>query len=235
MTDNAIAILPARGGSKRIPRKNIREFVGRPAIAWPLAAARASGLFRGIFVSTDDTEIEACARELGADVPFLRDAALADDYTGTTDVIRDAIVRIGLEPTTPVCCIYPTAFFLTVDDLIESYASLEKGPNWVIALGEYRTPIDRAYRLVEGCALPRDRTKMSLRSQDLDPAYFDAGQFYWARAKTWLDPSAQIWDGAAAFLFPTARAHDIDTPEDWALAEQAMRLRQNGNAAAFSN
>jgi N-acylneuraminate cytidylyltransferase len=215
----AVAILPARGGSKRIPRKNIRPFLGRPAIAWPIAAAKASDLFDRIVVTTDDAEIAEVARAEGADVPFLRDAALSDDHAGTTEVIRDAVTRLGLAPLVPVCCIYPTALFITPGDLADGAARLDAA-RWVLCVGRYDTPIDRAYRQAEGGFVPRDRSKMELRSQDLEPAFYDVGQFYWAKAGTWADPEARIWDGADAVTLPPERAVDIDTPEDWVRAER---------------
>lgn len=218
----AVAILPARGGSKRIPRKNIREFAGRPAMGWPIAAALDSALFARVVVTTDDAEIAAAARALGAEVPFLRDPALADDYTGTTDVIRDAVAQLALTPETPVCCIYATALFLRADDLAEGLRLLEGGATWAMSVAEYPTPIDRAYRREGDRLLPRQPEMMPKRSQDLDPAYYDVGQFYWAKAATWLDPEARVWDGAAGVEVPAERAIDIDTEADWARAEMAF-------------
>ena len=224
---HAIAILPARGGSKRIPGKNIRPFASTPAIGWPIRAAQNSGCFAQIIVSTDDPAIAAVARGLGAEVPFLREAALSDDHSGTTAVIRDAVQRLGLTPDTAVCCIYPTAFFVTADDLKQGLLRLNSGADWVLTLGAYRTPIDRAYRATaQDRVVARQPDKMPLRSQDLDPAYFDAGQFYWARAATWADPLARVWDGAAGVILPAERCIDIDTPDDWALAERMFTLLQ---------
>lgn len=224
MTD-AIAILPARGGSKRIPGKNSRAFAGRPALGWPILAAQSAGCFARIVVSTDDAGIAATARGLGAEVPFTRDAALSDDHSGTTDVMRDAVLQLNLAPDTPVCCLYPTAFFVTTDDLQQGLLHLNAGADWVLALGEYRTPIDRAYRATGvGRVVARQPEMMPLRSQDLEPAFFDAGQFYWARAATWTDPAARVWDGAAGVILPPEHCIDIDTPEDWALAERMFAL-----------
>lgn len=223
---NAIAILPARGGSKRIPRKNIRDFHGRPAIGWPIAAALASGLFARLVVTTDDAEIAQVAVAFGAEAPFLRTADLSDDHSGTTDVIRDSVKRLALGPEVAVCCIYPTALFITPVDLTCGYQRLEDGADWVLGVGAYHNPIDRAYRL-EGCRLvPRQPDKMTMRSQDLETAYFDAGQFYWARAERWLDTAAHVWDGAAGVVLPPERAVDIDTPEDWARAERLAALQR---------
>jgi N-acylneuraminate cytidylyltransferase len=225
--DSAIAILPARGGSRRIPRKNIRPFAGRPAIAWPIAAARASGLFERIVVTTDDAEIAATARGEGAEVPFTRDPALADDHTGTTEVIADAVARLALPGKTAVCCIYPTALFLEPGDLAEGRRKLDRGATWVLAVGRYATPIERAYRKSGERFVPCDPQAMERRSQDLDPAFYDAGQFYWAHAETWSDPAARVWDGADAVEIPDARCVDIDTPEDWARAERLFALARS--------
>lgn len=217
----AIAIIPARGGSKRIPRKNVLPFAGRPAIGWPIAAALASGLFGRVVVTTDDAEIAEAARAAGAEVPFARDAGLADDHTGTTEVIRDAVERLGLADDVPVCCIYATAFFVTAGDLQTGFKRLSEGADWALSLGEYRTPIQRAYRQVgDGRVAAMDPEQMPKRSQDLEPAFFDAGQFYWARAGKWRDAQARVWDGAAGVVLPPERCIDIDTPADWDLAER---------------
>ena len=219
-SDAPVLILPARGGSKRIPRKNVRPFAGRPAIGWPIAAGRASGLFARIVVTTDDEEIARTARDCGAETPFTRAAALSDDHAGTTEVIRDAVARLGLPGATPVCCLYATAFFVTPEDLAQGLAALRDGANWALSLGAYRTPIQRAYRRDGDRVAAIDPGRMPMRSQDLEPAYYDAGQFYWARAATWADPAARVWDGAAPVILPDARCIDVDTPEDWARAER---------------
>lgn len=224
-TKDAIAILPARGGSKRIPRKNIRHFIDKPAIGWPISAAISSELFTRVVVTTDDIEIAQVAESLGAEVPFRRDATLADDYTGTTEVIRDAVDRLRLAPNVAVCCIYPTALLITANDIIKGYALLNEGANWVLSVGEYSTPIERAYKMESGKLVPRQLEMMPKRSQDLLPAFFDAGQFYWGRAKSWSDPDARVWDGAAGVVLPPERAVDIDTLDDWVRAEQLATLK----------
>ncbi|UWQ22017.1 pseudaminic acid cytidylyltransferase [Jannaschia sp. W003] len=217
----SVAILPARGGSKRIPRKNVRDFLGRPAIAWPIAAART--VFDRVVVTTDDAEIAAVAEGEGAEVPFFRDAALSDDHTGTTEVIADAVARLGLAGEEAVACIYPTAMLIRADDLRAGLAKLDAA-RWVLSLGEYRTPIRRAYRRDGDGFAAMEPDAMPMRSQDLAPAFFDAGQFYLARAATWRDPAARVWDGAAGVVLPEERAVDVDTPEDWARAERMARL-----------
>lgn len=219
-----IAILPARGGSKRIPRKNIRDFAGKPAIGWPLCAALDADLFDRVIVSTDDTEIADTARSLGAEIPYLRRPELSDDHTGTTDVIRDVMQRLEIAPDASVCCIYATAVFVSAADLAHGYDLLQGGADWVMAVAEYASPIDRAYRRDGDRLMPCDREKMSTRTQDLAPAYYDAGQFYWAKSATWLDPDARVWDGAAAVEIPAERAIDIDTEQDWMRAEMAFEF-----------
>lgn len=219
-----VLILPARGGSKRIPRKNLRSFAGRPAIGWPIAAGQASALFDRIVVTTDDPEIATVARSLGAQVPFVRDPSLSDDHAGTTEVIRDAVSRLDLPGDTPVCCLYPTAFFVTAEDLHAGLTALRGGATWALSLGKYRTPIQRAYRRDGGGVAAFDAQQMHQRSQDLEEAFYDAGQFYWARAATWADPQARVWDGAAAVVLPDDRCIDVDTPDDWARAERLAEM-----------
>jgi len=221
---DAIAVLPARGGSKRIPKKNIKDFQGRPAIGWPIATAFASGLFDRVVVTTDDPEIARIAETQGAEVPFLRDAKLSDDHSGTTEVVRDAVTRLGLPSHVAVCCIYPTAFFVTPQDLEQGYQLLMDGAEWVMTVGEYATPIERAYRRQGDRLLPNQPELMPMRSQDLEPAFFDAGQFYWAQAAQWQKQDARIWDGAAGVILPPERAVDIDTPADWDRAERLFKL-----------
>lgn len=152
-------------------------------------------------------------------MPFLRDPALADDFTGTTEVIRDAVNRLDPAADTPVCCIYATALFVRTEDLREGLSRLDHS-TWVLTFGVYATPIDRAYRRDGDRFVPRNLAMMPKRSQDLAPAYFDAGQFYWARAATWRDVTARVYDGAAGIILPEERAVDIDTEEDWRRAER---------------
>jgi len=222
-----VAIIPARGGSKRIPFKNGRAFHGKPMMSWPIATARDSGLFSRIVVSTDDAELAECARLSGAQVPFVRAAGLADDHTGTTEVIRDAIARLELAPDVLVCCIYPTAAFATSEDLRQAHQKLVSGnANWVLTVGEFPAPVDRGYRRTSSGFVPRWPENMPARSQDLEPMYFDAGQFYWASVATWMQPGAHVWDGADAVVLPRERCVDIDTEDDWALAESLFSLQR---------
>ena len=225
-----IAVIPARGGSKRIPRKNIRPFLGKPIIAWPIEAARDSGLFDHIIVSTDDEEIASVARQWGAEVPFLRPAALADDHTGTMPVVAHA-VRWALEhnwPADPVCCIYATAPFVTPDDLRKGHELLlQTGKAHVFSVAPFPYPIQRALRITEDGGIKMFQPEhFHSRSQDLEQAWHDAGQFYWSRAQAVLQDIPIFSEQASPVKLPPHRVQDIDTEEDWKRAEILMRILQ---------
>jgi pseudaminic acid cytidylyltransferase len=224
-----LAILPARGGSKRIPRKNVRPFGGRPMIAWAIAAARDSGLFDRVVVSTDDTGIGEVARAHGAEVPFWRPPELADDHAPTVPVIAHATQALGLPDDAAVCCIYPATPLLAADDLRRGLALLEAGASgYVFPVAAYPSPVQRALRRdADGATHPLYPQYTQTRTQDLEPAYFDAGQFYWARAATWR-AGLGIHGHATTLVLPEWRVVDIDTPDDWTRAEalcQALRAR----------
>jgi N-acylneuraminate cytidylyltransferase len=222
-----IAVIPARGGSKRIPRKNIRSFCGKPMIAWPIAAAQASGLFEHILVSTDDAEIAEVARQAGAEVPFTRPAELADDHSGTIPVIAHA-VRWALSqgwPVEAVCCIYPTAAMLSAEDLTEGLNRLgRQGSDFVISATDYASPIYRAFLQTEDGGVEMVfPDQYHARSQDLPRALHDAAQFYWGRADAWLTVEALFGPRSQAMVIPRWRVQDVDTPEDWTRAEALFR------------
>ncbi len=220
-----IAIIPARGGSKRIPRKNVRPFAGRPMIAHAIGAAQASGLFDRIVVSTDDAEIAGVALAWGAEVPFTRPAALADDLTPTVPVIRHAIEALGLAEQDLACCIYACVPLLKPSDLVACHDQLAAagGTGFAFPVAAFASPIQRALRRdPEGRAQPFDPSHVGTRTQDLEPAYFDAGQFYWADVRTWRS-GASPHVGGLTFLLPAWRVVDIDTPEDWERAEALWR------------
>lgn len=222
-----VAVIPARGGSKRIPRKNIKPFCGKPMIAWSIAAALKSGSFDRVLVSTDDAEIAEVARAWGAEVPFLRPSALADDHTGTTAVIAHAIDWLAQQGTAPlqVCCIYATAPFIAAEDLRTGLAVLEQGGwDYVFAATSYAFPIQRAIELNEsGRVRMFDERQFDVRSQDLAPAYHDAGQFYWGRAEAWRAKRRMFGADASVVLLPRYRVQDIDTAEDWLMAEYMFK------------
>lgn len=218
-----LAVIPARGGSKRIPRKNIKPFCGKPMIAWSIEAALASGCFDAVIVSTDDVEIAEVARHYGADVPFMRPAELSDDYVGTVPVIRHAIewfIANGQAPE-QVCCIYATAPFVTADSIRKGLSVLQHASvDYAFTVTSYAFPIQRAVRLTESGRVEMFQPEQfNTRSQDLEEAYHDAGQFYWGVAEAWLESRALFGCGSAPILLPRHRVQDIDTAEDWLRAE----------------
>ncbi|MGM0695007.1 MAG: pseudaminic acid cytidylyltransferase [Pseudomonadota bacterium] len=235
----AIAVIPARGGSKRIPRKNIREFAGKPMIAWSIEAALASGCFARVLVSTDDDEIAAVAEGHGAEVPFRRPASLSDDHTGTIPVIAHAIdwLREQGERPEAVCCIYATAPFVQAEDLQAGFCALQDSDDvdYVFSVTSYAFPIQRALRLTpEGRVAMFQPEHFHSRSQDLEEAWHDAGQFYWGWAAAWGNGSPIFSERAVPVMLPRHRVQDIDTPEDWQRAEwlfQAWQAQQQGGWA----
>jgi len=222
-----VAVIPARGGSKRIPGKNIKPFCGRPMIGWPLEVALKSGLFRRVIVSTDSQEIAATAREWGAEVPFLRPAALADDFTPTADVLAHALewLREQGESYQRCCLIYPTAVFATVRDLAAGLELLrESGAGAVIPVAAFPAPIQRAFVMNEAGRLSMLWPEHELtRTNDLPESYHDAGQFYWLDCDRFLKGRKIYTDDAVGLVLPRYRVVDIDTPEDWQVAEHLFR------------
>lgn len=225
-----LAVIPARGGSKRIPRKNIKSFCGKPMIAWSIEAARQSGCFDRIVVSTDDEEIAAIARTHGAEVPFMRPLELSDDYTGTIPVIAHAIKwqqQHGVSPKI-VCCIYATAPFITASDLQRGLRIIEDTKaDYTFSVASYGFPIQRAIRIKENGRVEMFyREHFDTRSQDLEDAYHDAGQFYWGQASAWLAGKPIFSTYTIPVILPRHRVQDIDTPEDWTRAEWMFQVLQ---------
>jgi len=218
-----VAVIPARGGSKRIPRKNIKEFCGKPMIAWPIEVAKKSKLFDRIIVTTDDEEITKVAKSCGAEVPFIRPAELSDDYAGTTEVIAHAISWMYEQQWQPeaVCCIYATSVFLTVEDLKKGFDALSTG-NWSYAFSvtNFEYPIFRSFK-----ENPAGGVEMFFpehfesRSQDLPIAYHDAAQFYWGKTEAWLKGLELFDKHSYPVKIPHWRVQDIDTTDDWKRAE----------------
>jgi len=228
-----LCVIPARGGSKRIPRKNIRLFAGRPIIAWSIQAALETGLFDRVMVSTDDEEIAEVARAHGAEIPFLRPRELADDHTGTNAVVKQAIRWHGErgQVIDYACCLYATAPFVQVRDLREGHDRLlASGKSFVFSVTSFPFPIQRALRLntlgeVEAM-YPEYR---ATRSQDLEPAWHDAGQFYWGRAAAFLNDELLFSPASLPVILPRHRVQDIDSEEDWQRAELMFAaLRASG-------
>jgi pseudaminic acid cytidylyltransferase len=219
-----IAIIPARGGSKRIPRKNVRLFRGKPMIAWSIEAALGSGLFEAVHVSTDDPEIAAVAQQYGACVPFIRPARLADDCAPLDAVIFAHVSQLagaGVHPAL-CCCLFATAPFVTPALLQEGLRGLEaeETAQFAVAVARFGFPIQRAVHVTaEGRIQPFWPENIPKRSQDLEPAFHEAGQFYWARTNA-LRNHMSIYAGASVpVVVPSYRVQDIDTEEDWVRAE----------------
>lgn len=222
--NGAIAIIPARGGSQRIPKKNIRNFNGLPLVAWSIQAARESGCFDRIIVSTDCDDIASIAREYGAETPFRRPASLSDAHTGTGAVIDHAVNWLRENDAWPdwVCCIYATAPFLLGEDLKMGLGALTAAPDkkFSFAVASFPFPIQRAIRRLEdGGTEPFFPEYIPCRSQDLEPAWHDAGQFTWARPENFTQGLPLFAHHSIALPLPRYRVLDIDTPEDWDHAE----------------
>ena len=217
-----IAIIPARGGSKRIPRKNIKIFAGKPMISYAIEAARSSALFEKIIVSTDDHEIAEMALKFGAEVPFMRPPELADDFAGTVPVIAHAIktcLDLGWQIEN-VCCIYPAVPFIQVADLHGALGLMNNnGANYIFPITEFPSSIQRALKLLNNGRTEPFFPEFELtRTQDSEAAYHDAGQFYWGKAKVWLI-NQKIHASGMGYVIPNWRIVDIDTPDDWLRAE----------------
>lgn len=230
-----VAIIPARGGSKRIPRKNIRLFDGKPMIAYSIEAARECGLFHRIIVSTDDPEIAEISRQWGAETPFMRPAALADDFTGTGAVIKHAIraLQDTGEEIGFVCCIYATAPFIQPEYLREGYEKLiRSGRSYAFSVTSFPFPIQRAVRMNrDGFIEAIWPENIFKRSQDLEEAYHDAGQFYWGREEAFLDDVVMFSTASVPVVLPRHLVQDIDTLEDWTRAEFMYRAMQLASEA----
>lgn len=222
-----VAIIPARGGSKRIPKKNIRNFHGRPIIAYSIDAARESGLFDRVVVSTDSDDIAEVARAHGAEVPFRRPEALSSDHAPTIPVVRHAVETLEASGCRmeQVCCIYATAPFVTGQTLTEAHSKLkaEEDLDYVFSATRFSFPIQRAFYLTPAgrvtMAFPEFQTT---RSQDLTEAYHDAGQFYWGTSTAFKQERPIFSKRSSPYLLPSYLVQDIDTLEDWKRAEFLM-------------
>ncbi len=222
-----VAVIPARGGSKRIPRKNIREFAGKPMIAHSIECAIKSNLFSRLIVSTDDEEVSEIARAFGAEVPFRRPKELSDDQATTNEVMAHSVRWLtggGAAPSA-VCCIYATAPFIRADDLKKGRAVLESGSwEYVFSATDYGFPVFRSFRKTGAGGLKMLFPEhLNTRSQDLPEIFHDAAQFYWGRPHAWLQ-SLQIFDIKSTIIpIPRWRVQDIDTEQDWIRAEAMMQ------------
>jgi N-acylneuraminate cytidylyltransferase len=227
---STIAIIPARGGSKRIPRKNIREFCGKPMIAWSIEAIRKAGVFDAVVVSTDDEEIATVAQSLGAEAPFRRPPELSNDHAATLPVVAHAI-RWWEENRGPLeycCCVYATAPFLKPDFLRKGLEMLQTKPDaeFAFTVTSYAFPIFRALQINTSGQVemfwPENHLK---RSQDLPEAWHDAGQFYWGQRDAFLGDKGFFRSNSYPVVLPRHLVQDIDTPEDWERAERMFAAR----------
>lgn len=223
----SVAIITARGGSKRIPRKNIKPFLGRPILEYSVEAALQADLFEEVMVSTDDGEIAQAAEQAGAVVPFLRSGNTAGDFATTADVVEEVLAsyeRIGRQFQT-ACCIYPTAPFVTGDTIRRAMMLLEQEQaDCVIPVVKFSFPPQRGVVVQDGRLAPKWPENMAKRSQDLEPLYHDCGQFYCLNVKSFQRQKAIWMEHAVPFIQDEMYVQDIDTPEDWEIAEMKYQF-----------
>ena len=229
-----IAIIPARGGSKRIPGKNIKEFAGKPLIAYSIDAAKASGLFDKIIISTDSEEVAEVAKSFGADVPFIRPKELSNDLVGTRPVTNHAIkfcIEHFYKPEF-CCCIYATAPFLQAKYLQQGLDSLKQhsDKSFAFSVTSFPFPVQRALKQTQAGVSPMFPEDISKRSQDLEDAYHDAGQFYWGEAEGYLSSKKMFSQHSLPVILPRYLVQDIDTPEDWQRAELMYQAYIQGHS-----
>jgi len=229
---NCLAIIPARGGSKRIPRKNIKEFLGKPIIAYSIDAASKTGLFREVMVSTDDNEIAEVSKRYGASIPFMRSKKNADDFATTHDVIKEVVESyqmIGYNFEYG-CCIYPTAPFVTAELLEQVFENLTNNNfDSVFPVVQYSYPIWRSLKIEDNRASMWWPKYLNTRSQDLPPSYHDAGQFYWFNIEKILKGDSLFTGNSGAVICNELQVQDIDSLEDWKLAEYKFRYLQENS------
>ncbi|WP_455615507.1 pseudaminic acid cytidylyltransferase [Eisenbergiella sp.] len=224
----SVAIITARGGSKRIPHKNIRDFCGKPIISYSIEAALSSGVFDEVMVSTDDEEIAAIARRFGATVPFMRSAESANDYASTDDVIAEVLKAYEADGAhfDRFCCIYPTAPFVTAEKLKNAMALLDQAES-VMPVVAFSYPPQRGIILEDGRIRRKYPEFLTARSQDLEKMYHDCGQFYACRTAAFFRDNTTDVDDLVPMIMPEMEVQDIDTEEDWAIAELKYRRMQS--------
>ncbi len=222
----ALAVITARGGSKRIPRKNIKEFCGKPILAYSIEAALGAGVFDEVMVSTEDAEIAEIAKARGAKVPFFRSSESANDYATTADVLLEVLEqyrRIGRE-FDYVCCIYPTAPFVSAEKLKNAMELLVgQGEDSLLPVVRFGFPPQRSVVIKDGLLQFKWPEHMLTRSQDLEPFYHDAGQFYCVRTDSFLEQKKMVMEKTVPMVMPESEVQDIDTEEDWKVAEAKYR------------
>ncbi len=227
---NAVAIITARGGSKRIPGKNSREFMGKPMLCYAVEAALSSGIFREVMVSTEDEKIAALARQAGAAVPFMRSERTAGDFATTDDVLMEVLETYEGrgEVFDYMACIYPTAPFVTAGKLREAMELLiEKDASGVMPVVRFSFPPQRGMAVRDGRLVYCYPENAAKRSQDLEPMYHDSGQFYCYHVKRYMACRGDLPEGYLPVFVPETQVQDIDNPSDWALAEMKYRMMRD--------
>ncbi len=227
---NNVAIIPARGGSKRIPNKNIKLFLGKPIISYPIKIALESNLFKRVIVSTDSEEIAEIAIKYGAEVPFLRSSKNSDDYATTNDVLKEVLANLDSD-FDKFCCIYPTSPLLDVRSLELGLKKLtDENFDTVFPVVSFSYPILRSLKIDDkGKAEMNWPEYKNSRSQDLPKAYHDSGMFYWAKTLDFL-ASGSLWTSNTGVIeLPESKVQDIDTLSDWSIAELKYKLLHNEN------
>jgi len=222
-----IAIITARGGSKRIPRKNVRDFCGKPILIYSIEAALNSGIFDEVMVSTDDSEIAEIAKKAGASVPFMRSEATSGDFATTSDVLKEVIDNYKLKghDFDYICCIYPTAPFVTATKLAEAFRIFkESGADSLLPVVRFSFPPQRGVVVKDNLLSMVSPQYLNSRSQDLEPMYHDCGQFSFVNAEAFFKSGKIIMDKTAAMIISEAEVQDIDTEEDWMIAEMKYKL-----------
>lgn len=225
-----IAIIPARGGSKRIPRKNIKDFLGKPMLAYAIEAAKNSEIFDEIMVSTDDNEIAQIAKKYSANVPFMRSGRTSSDFATTYDVIEEVIgeYKKNNKEFDILCCIYPCVPFLRAETLLDAFNTMStNGNDAIMPVCKYPVPIEWAMRIENGILIPNDREAQNMRSQDIKPKYFDAGMFYFCKVEKIYEFKSLVPKNTAGYIINEQECQDIDTPQDWQAAEIKYRILNN--------
>jgi N-acylneuraminate cytidylyltransferase len=219
---SVLAIIPARGGSKRIPRKNIKDFMGKPIIAYSIETSIKSGLFDRVIVSTDDREIAEISKGHGAEVPFFRSPENSNDNASTVDVLLEVLEKLieNGEKYDILCCLYPTSPLLDYQTLLKSLESFKKNKvDSLVPVVKFSYPPQRALTLNSGLLKMETPENLNMRSQDLKPLYHDAGQFYWIKVDTLLKEKKLFTNRSGAYELSEKSVQDIDNPIDWEMAE----------------
>lgn len=226
---SAVCIITARGGSKRIPRKNIRDFCGKPILAYSIDAAIQSGVFNEVMVSTDDPEIASVALEYGASVPFMRSEAASNDYATTADVINEVLAAYAQLGKTYdlLCCLYPTAPFVRIEELREARRLIEAGASSVIPVASFEFPPLRGYVIDADDSMSYAFPEYAqTRSQDLPEMVHDCGRFYFSTTMAYVESGSFLTTDTKPLRIPARLVQDIDTLEDWEIAEQKYLLME---------